>query len=119
MPRMAIAASREPRLIPARLETPREETWPGRDLAALEETVEMVLHYRDRHVSPRGGRERVEFCSCPAFDPTDDGFRCAVHVAVLRVIEKWELPELLRTLGTLSPEPMLRPSTHDFMTAAA
>ncbi len=119
MPRMAIAASREPRLYPARLETPREETWPGCDLGVLEETIEIVLHYRDRHVSPRGGRERVELCSCPAFDPADDGFLCAVHVEVFSAIEKGELPDVLRTLGTLSPDPRLRPWTRDVLTAAA
>lgn len=119
MSALPIAASRKPPLFPARSETPREETWPGCDLEALEEMIELVLHYRDRHVSSRGGRGRAEPCSCSALEARDDGFRRALGAELRAAIRKGELPELLRALRTLSSDPRLRALTPSLVLAAA
>jgi hypothetical protein len=76
--------------------------WSASEADALDQAVELALHYRDRHVSSGRGAPRVEVCRCPRFDPAGEPYEKRLHAEIQAAFWRGGQQELLHTLETAS-----------------
>lgn len=95
------------------------ECSPVPEMDALDQAVELALHYRDHHAGRRRGEPRVRVCRCPRFDPAGEPFMRRLHAEIYSKLRKGRLHELLFALETASGRPGLYPKKEKSTSAVA